>query len=932
MRKSIAASLAAFFLLTAPALAQTGITQTARSGCLSTPSATITLSGAVAAGDDLMLVVSGDGYIGAAATVTGVSDNVNGAWAPLVNDKSLAASDGTSYLSYSVWHRVNSKAATSGLTVTVNETAGQTQAAAVVLDLAGPVSEDQEVFRTAMQPPSTILTSPAVNASANELAVGVFAPWTDGQTLSVGSGWSLDTKAQNCSAAFAESQIVPKSGSLTATMTSSMIEFSLSGLMTFRQGTPPPPPPTPAPTNTDPPAISGTPQVGAAVTTSNGTWNNRPTSYLHAWEDCDSTGAACSLISGATSSSYTLQSRDAGYMLRSLVTATNAGGSSSAYSARAAVTTAPLSPSPPANTALPAISGATQEGQTLSASNGAWTNSPTSGSYQWQDCTLFGCSTISGATAQTYTVQPADVGDTIDVTVTATNAAGSGTATSAQTAPIAATPVSPSGGPSVTVTNTAGATLSTQLSTNNVWSGVLDQAPNGQSEFNALHAPLVRLHVGDDGGSAEAMPEIKQGQWSFATLDPLVNDVFATGQKPMMNIKFAPDFMWTCYPNSIGVGGTQGTGSVADLTFKTFAQYMARIVSYYNKGTMTTESGQVMTNPAGISHAIQYWELWNEPDLNIETPCAPSNGYGITPAQYLTMWDAVTAAMVQVDPTLKFVGPATAGAQFGSSTMTGNQYVDELMAGAVTKPAAISFHGYGYWDNTVTDQWIFNGDNSDPTDHCCGGITDLVNGVTAIRRQYPNTSVWLTEVNVNADWGNDTYKRPSSEFGAAWWGAAFAELAPLGVGLINEYDLVDSRQFGLIDASSGKPYIAYYVTQLLDQAFPPGSTLLSSSSSDSGILSLAVKKPDGTISVVVVNRKIASSTVKSSCGTGGVAETVNVSLPVRPRALSLEQIDKTNVNCSTNGAIAPTTQNLGPAQTVTLKFPGYGIAVLNVKG
>ena len=49
---------------------------------------------------------------------------------------------------------------------------------------------------------------------------------------------------------------------------------------------------------------------------------------------------------------------------------------------------------------------------------------------------------------------------------------------------------------------------------------------------------------------------------------------------------------------------------------------------------MTTESGTAIRNPAGTSHAITYWELWNEPDLNNETPCAPSNGTGITPAQY----------------------------------------------------------------------------------------------------------------------------------------------------------------------------------------------------------------------------------------------------------------------------------------------------------
>lgn len=484
--------------------------------------------------------------------------------------------------------------------------------------------------------------------------------------------------------------------------------------------------------------------------------------------------------------------------------------------------------------------------------------------------------------------------------------------------------------PTVTVTDTAGPIVSTQLSTNNVWSGMLDQAPNGQAELNALHAPFVRIHVGDDGGSAEAMPEIKQGQWSFSNLDALVNDVSTTGQQSLMNIKFAPDWMWTCYPNSIGVSGSQGTGSVADTTFQTFAKYMARLVSYYNKGSMTTEGGTVITNPAGTSHAITYWELWNEPDLNNETPCAPSSGVALSPAQYLSMWNAVTAAMLQVDPSLKFVGPATAGGQFGSSNASGNQYIDSLMTSAATKPAAISFHGYGYWDNSVTDKWIFDGDGTGGG--CvCGGIADLVNGVTAIRSAYPNVPVWLTEVNVNAAWGNDSYKRPWSELGAAWWGAMFADTAPLGVGLINQYDLLEAPQFGLIDDQTGKPYLAYYVIQLLDHAFPSGSVLLSSNTSDSGILSLAARRPDGSISVMVVNRKLASNTAKSQCGTGGVATPVDVSLPdVKPTAISLQQIDRTNVNCSTNYAAAPSMQSIAPARAVTLNFPGYGLAVLTI--
>jgi hypothetical protein len=90
----------------------------------------------------------------------------------------------------------------------------------------------------------------------------------------------------------------------------------------------------------------------------------------------------------------------------------------------------------PTNTALPLITGAnTEQGTVLGTSNGSWTGSPTSYSYQWARCDTTGanCAAINLATAQTYTLAPADVGSTIRVTVTATNATGSTPATSLPT-------------------------------------------------------------------------------------------------------------------------------------------------------------------------------------------------------------------------------------------------------------------------------------------------------------------------------------------------------------------------------------------------------------------------------------------------------------------------------------------------------------------
>jgi hypothetical protein len=105
------------------------------------------------------------------------------------------------------------------------------------------------------------------------------------------------------------------------------------------------------------------------------------------------------------------------------------------------VTATVMSLSPPWNTALPAISGTPQQGQTLTLTQGQWTNTPSSINDQWESCDSSGanCSAIPGATSSTYMPAGADVGHTIRVQEAATNAAGTGVpVASTQTAAVTA--------------------------------------------------------------------------------------------------------------------------------------------------------------------------------------------------------------------------------------------------------------------------------------------------------------------------------------------------------------------------------------------------------------------------------------------------------------------------------------------------------------
>ncbi len=82
------------------------------------------------------------------------------------------------------------------------------------------------------------------------------------------------------------------------------------------------------------PAPSGTPQVGSTLTAATGSWSGtQPISYSFQWKRCDSGGGSCQDLSGATGSTYTLVTADAGATIRVRVKATNSAGQAWADSA-----------------------------------------------------------------------------------------------------------------------------------------------------------------------------------------------------------------------------------------------------------------------------------------------------------------------------------------------------------------------------------------------------------------------------------------------------------------------------------------------------------------------------------------------------------------------------------------------------------------------
>ena len=97
----------------------------------------------------------------------------------------------------------------------------------------------------------------------------------------------------------------------------------------------PPPPPSPvAPGVIVVPIVTGAAVAGHTLVASRGSWTGtQPIVFSYRWQECSIGGQACADIAGATSSEYALTDADVGHIVRAVVSASNAVGSTQAASA-----------------------------------------------------------------------------------------------------------------------------------------------------------------------------------------------------------------------------------------------------------------------------------------------------------------------------------------------------------------------------------------------------------------------------------------------------------------------------------------------------------------------------------------------------------------------------------------------------------------------
>jgi Tol biopolymer transport system component len=239
----------------------------------------------------------------------------------------------------------------------------------------------------------------------------------------------------------------------------------------------------PEPKNTVPPRVivfgsTGVPVVGVTLSSSAGSWTGSGfLTFAYQWKKCMPKDGPCyQILTPAASSSVFVPTRDLiGWSLRVEVTATNSAGSTTEQSE----STPAVFSNPPVNAVRPRISVFAVPptlGQQLTVDSGTWSGiSSSTYAYEWRRCdaagTLPSCKAIPGAVADSYTTTDADLGLTLRVYVTATNAGGVATAFSDHTfptIPVARLGPSMSSAPAITGDAELGGSLS---ATRGAWSG-----------------------------------------------------------------------------------------------------------------------------------------------------------------------------------------------------------------------------------------------------------------------------------------------------------------------------------------------------------------------------------------------------------------------------------------------------------------------------
>src|SRR5467141_2174014 len=435
--------------------------------------------------------------------------------------------------------------------------------------------------------------------------------------------------------------------------------------------------------------------------------------------------------------------------------------------------------------------------------------------------------------------------------------------------------------------------------------------------LNKLGPQHIRLQ-----GLSQAVPmKANTGSatdWDFAILDAIVQPVLnVADNSPEFQIAVAPTFL---------NDPTSGRFVFSTANVQAFAQYCANLVKYYNAGGFTWGPSQTkFVSPSYPQRKITWWGIYNEYNIN-----------GMTPSEYIQLYNTAVPAMLSVDSTIKIsamelsvANPTTDLPPFVASPASG---------GVNAQVNVVATHFYPTCNQRDVDTTLFD------------RVPQMVQYINYVyqelgtRADLKNVPIWVTENNVNADYDNGNGMsncipaqkfvldpRGTSTFFAAWRPYVFSQLGKAGNQALYHWDYGADPQYGEVDYGTGGTYLSFWVDYWLGQMFPstlgfPGPNILQlivTETSSAEIL--GTKNGDGSVIVMVVDRAVHASTDNNGTGDPRTA-IVDVS------ALgTFSGVTSITIDAKTNATSGPASLNITPAQKISVTLGGYGVTFLKLK-
>ncbi len=435
--------------------------------------------------------------------------------------------------------------------------------------------------------------------------------------------------------------------------------------------------------------------------------------------------------------------------------------------------------------------------------------------------------------------------------------------------------------------------------------------------LNKLGPQHIRLQ-----GLSKAVPmKANSGSatdWDFAILDAIVQPVLSVADNnPEFQIAVAPAFL---------NDPTTGRFVFTTANVQAFAQYCANLVRYYNTGGFTWGPSQIkFVSPSYPQRKITWWGIYNEYNIN-----------GMTPSEYIQLYNTVVPAMLNVDSTIKIssmelsvADPTTDLPPFVASPASG---------GVSAQVNVLSTHFYPTCNQRDPDTTLFD------------RVPQMVQYIhyvyqeLGMRTDLKSVPIWVTENNVNADFNNGsgmsncnpTQKfvldpRGTSVFFAAWRPYVFSQLGKAGNQALYHWDYDADPQYGEVDYNTGGTYLSYWVDYWLGQMFPvtpgsPGPDILQSIVTETSSAEiLATKNGDGSVVVMVADRAVHATTDNNG---GGDPRTVIVDVSALGTFSSATSL---TIDAKTSATSGPVPVNVAPAQKISVTLGGYGVTLLKLK-